>query len=183
MAEPQFKIRRNETTGRIESVPEEEQATLRAEHEAVKPAKRPGALTQTDRDFIAANTEQEPPTLSPAPPLPEPTRRPAIVGQAIPEPPAVPGAATAEAAATGAAAGGVVGGAGAAAIFLATQAVSTAASKKGDPIGTLTGGQSATSEDEATRTLRELLSVQQQIQREGSPVKGAVETIAKDSII
>lgn len=175
----QFKIRRNAETGRIESIPEAEQGALRAAAQGIEPpSPAAGTVTQQDIDFVdgPGGLMQSEAGAPPVQPPPLPPKAPPV------QPPVIPVAETAEAATAGAATAGVAGGAGAAAILLATQAVSTAASKKGDPIGTLEG-KTVTQTDEGTRTLQELLNVTKQIEREGSPIKGAVSTIAQESKI
>ncbi len=172
----QSKTRRNPDTGRIERIPEAEQGALRAAAEGIAPpppAARPGAITQRDMDFQAENGGQEPPPLPqqgpPVQPPPLPPQAPPV--QPPPLPPAEEGSSGLGEAVQGARTGGRFGGVPGA---VAGAAVGFVAGKKQRPqvIGTPEGAVTGSGDD----TLRELLEVQKQIARTGSPIKGAITT-------
>lgn len=143
----------------------------------------PGALTADDEAFVArfrasdGMQEPSPETTAELDPAiaPEPT-----AGEEKAAPLAAGAAATAETAAVG---GGLKSAAGkllpGAAVAVLAQKAATTLSKD-DVIGTLEGG-SATSKDELAGTMRELLGVQQTIERLGTPIRDEVKTEATDS--
>jgi len=155
MATPQFTTRRG-AGGRLETIPEAEQAELRAAWEA-KQAK------PTAADFIQQGPEE-------VSPLPEPSPQPA--------PPQQEGG-DEETAAAASGIGGLIGGpAGAVVGGIAGFAASKLTQPSNRPIGTLEGTSVRQGGDD---TLRQLLEVQREIARIGSPIKGAVDTVASNS--
>ncbi len=169
----QFKIRRNPATGRIEKIPEEEQQALVAEATARE--------SPQEDPFIAERRE--------APVAEEPVRIPPVLPQEAAPPEAAaeeePGVGAAEVGGIGAGIGGLLGGPpGAAAGAAIGGAVGFLASKVAQPtsrpIGTLEGG---TGTQQSDRTLLELLAVTKEVARIGTPIKGAIKTVAAGSRI
>ncbi len=160
----QFKTRRNEETGRVESIPEEERQDL---------------LTEAGVPELPAAAEP--------PPLPDPfitAAKESMQGEPVPgeaepteeEGPAGGGVLGKVGRVAGSVVGGPAGAAlGGAAGFLLGQAIQ----KKPTPIGTLEGRNVAQTDD--SDTLRQLLAVQQKIARAGTPIKDAIQTQAAGS--
>ena len=152
----QYNTIRDEATGKLrKTTPEEVERFKFSDITPPPPAAKPGALTQADVDFVQANNQEaEPPPLPPA--APDTQEEDTGAG----------------AAASGTSVGRVLGPAG----MVAGAAVGYAASQSltKSPIGSLEGrGQMGSGDQD---TLKQLLFVQQQIARIGSPIKGAVAT-------
>jgi hypothetical protein len=123
---------------------------------AAEPPPLPSAMTDADRQFMA-DARNEPP------PLPEVVPKGPEAEEDV--------AAAVEGAVAGAAAGpggAVLGGA---AGFL----ISKATSQQPRPIGTLEG-TATTTRDDSGQVLKDMLALQQQVARIGTPVKDAVIT-------
>jgi len=172
----QYNTIRDEATGKLrKTTPEEVERFKFSDITPPPPAAKPGALTQADVDFVQANNQEaEPPPLPSAAPPPLPPKAPPV--QPPPLPPAAPDTQEedtgAGAAASGASVGRVLGPAG----MVAGAAVGYAASQSltKSPIGSLEGrGQMGGGDQD---TLKQLLFVQQQAFRIGTPIKGAVAT-------
>ena len=173
MAIGQFKTRRNPDTGQIEKVPEAEQSTPPQADEGQPPQPE---MSQFISDFLTSGDAGEGP--------PDPERRPPVIQPATPgqggrpkSPPIPPPP------------GGSFTGLGklagkATPIGVAATAVKTAISAVAPPepglIGAPSGGK-AKQGDEDTTLLKQLLAVQEQAFRLGTPVKGAVTTTAANS--
>ncbi len=176
----QFATRRG-AGGRLEKVPEAEQGALQAASEGITPPAG-GSVTQEDIAFVDGpgglmQSQEGPPPVQP-PPLP-PKSTPA---QPPPLPPAAPQeesgvADAAKSVIGGAVTGGVAGATAAAGLLLANKAAENQATK----VSSLEGAKSGQSD--GGQTLKDLLSVTQQIARFGSPIKGAVTTNPANSRI
>ncbi len=162
----QFKTRRKEETGRVESIPEEERQDLLTEAGVPElPGAQPPPLPPAPDPFITAAKESM--QGEPVPGEAEPTEEEGPAGGGV-----LGKVGRVAGAAIGGAPGAAVGGA---AGFLLGAAIQ----KKPTPIGTLEGG-SVTQEDNSD-TLRQLLAVQQKIARAGTPIKDAIQTQAAGS--
>ncbi len=173
MPEGQINTIRDEATGQLRTTTAEEKERFGFSN-ITPPPPAAGAVTQRDVDFVGQGSEVEPPPLPPAEPGAQPPPLPpqAPPVQPPPLPPAQPQEAggQVESAIAGAEAGSRFGPAGA----LLGVGAGLAAGKLSEPspIGTLEGGASR----DDSNTLRELLAVQQQIARTGSPIKDAITT-------
>ena len=183
MPEPvgQFKTRRG-PLGRIEKIPEAEQAGLIAGATAGK-----APPVDPEDPFLTAFREkfQAPPAAPPAAgvaavaTVAPKSAAATMAGQAVPKAAAAAGAAPA-------AAGGLLAaatspaGVGAATAYLAGKAI-LGHEFKTHPVGVPGAGPGRSDGGESERLLQSLVSIQKQIARVGSPVKGAVATVASDS--
>jgi hypothetical protein len=163
----QIKTIRDAVTGKLRKTTPQEKVSLLG-----KQASQETGLPEPSPFIKAFMNEGVEPQPQPGKPT-DPAVAPEIKGVQSKPSPAAP--AIEESAGTaGAVAGGAIGGlpgaaaAGAVAAFLAGKAAE--AVDKPSPIGTLEGG-SATQRNESTQILRDLLSVQQQVLRLGTPTQ------------